>query len=1043
MKRTLKMILVILGVIILLTSLISCEWLAIPGFGEKVEKPSGTKPDPANCTHFYILGTCRFCGTSCSEHKWEMGICKICDLPCDHVTEPIHPRSICKICEIEYTKSDYEINVWHDVDASESKYYAGGTQQMDIDMTVNELCGRFLSTEFYILRHDILDVYIDGKLVTDFSQVVSKPSQIKFAVKESTILVHVQIISSKTSAEGERKTLFVPSYGVTLDFIGALLFPSSDGFAGLLQAADVEIDGTPITDPNYKIDKMCNLTLKMKDDSGPTYEDKEGMIIVSFTIYGGAEGYSKNTMYFSKLNPPTLSEAIKDLSGLKLDQLLHGGVITLDGQEVYDDLELWGPNHDIVFTELKAGMIKLTFTGIGDLGTPNYENKSIILESGTTYENAISKLLDMSWDEYSDQFFNTRIAIGPSTEWIPVYRDTVLDSSITVTAQKYKEHDKTGELTLQIDIKYPGVERGSVTVAYGTTLSDALRQYNDILDLDTLLEEADLFFNVYGVLSDFKLKYNSVIYGYKRCDEHSWQDRVCTLCGTTCSHVYYTDGACPVCGATHPTSQAPEGEYTLVLYIYDAEKVLLFEGEKYYQYGASLHKTLYLMGYDLYDMIADGTVTVDGENILDDVFLYQDAKIVYRITEPCLHEWDNGYCTRCHRKCTHSIVGQQCILCHLDFIKVEFTEVIYGEVTVSKTLDVIYGTCLSSVIYDLGYGYLDFEYGHIYLNGQNQGYDVDLYDDCSLSYVVKCNHTYDSNGFCTICKQECEHKCSTMIWHICRNCGVDITEYVKACEHTFDDIFLYCTKCGVYAHDVPTMITVTFRVMHYDKNTDVTYDPVDFKCGELLQNIIGAFGYDSMMIEKQSVYVNEAQIKDKTMQILTDSQIVLFISSKECVHTFDGDVCIWCYFKCMHKDHGDGICVICGNKIIYDTGCQHTWVGDTCTQCGSVCGHEYNDAGMCRYCGTDRIVVVTYNSVEYSLTPTTTLYEFIVAIVGQNFDHLDKDVGYWAYTEDDGPERMDRAENFGALGMDEVTLVFIHYNGIVCQENCPDGSCGT
>ena len=143
-----------------------------------------------------------------------------------------------------------------------------------------------------------------------------------------------------------------------------------------------------------------------------------------------------------------------------------------------------------------------------------------------------------------------------------------------------------------------------------------------------------MFINVYSLMCDAKLKYDSFIYGTKLCDGHVWNGRTCTKCGSTCVYTYY-EGLCPECGTEHPTEQ-PSSEYVKVtVQVFDASGKMIDEVEKEVPYGSDIKEFTLIIWGELDEVLRNGTLTVNGEEVVlgQRIELFGGEKIVYRLNE--------------------------------------------------------------------------------------------------------------------------------------------------------------------------------------------------------------------------------------------------------------------------------------------------------------------------------------------------------------------------------------------------------------------------
>ena len=833
------------------TDLIDPENKAVKLYGKYLPIGTGT----TGCDHFWIMGYCRLCEAICA-HSWKCAVCTICDTPCDHGATEI--GNTCKTCGKQLDKNKITITIGAPDEQEESDY---ATVEFDTAMYIDEILAHCMTYWGYKFRNDIFDIWVDNELVTDGSTLISKDCTVLATLKKDVIRVNVTMID-RQGDRGEQ-TLYLPKEGITLEKLGLIVFPQSGGFDKLLSEVDITVDGQKITDGSYVVNKNCSMTFTAKKGTGGNLEEKE--ITLSLEIVDTGSHFQGSFPVGIKL-----SLAIDELCGRVLERMLANGQVYLNGERIYENVELTS-DAEVRYIELEEGRIIVNFHGSSDLGKGESVSKTTEVNAGMTFEEIVYELFEMSWEEYEDRFYNTRITgNGDYTTWIPVYKDTVISNSVYIDAIGYYPHEKTDEVKLSIDIT--GIFEGEVTVPYDTLLSEAFELFDPPLDFDTCLEEWDMFINVYALVSDSKLKYNSFIYGSKPCTKHEWKDQICSNCGITCNY-NYSSGDCPVCGAYHPS----EEQETVQINLYSFDKDGQMIGEETIEIlNGSSFKAVFekLLGDDLDKMMNNGTFLVNGTIITeanaDEVRLYHDIKVEYYEGKSCEHNWsEDGLCTECGRECDHRWI----------------------------------------------------------------------------------------NGGCTVCGKPCDH-----VW-----------------ENNA------CIICGATTA-IPTTLTFTY----YENICGVTktLENQTIQNGATISDLMKQLGLPWELIERGEIYINEIQVDGD--HVLTHNsglhfKIEFIRTQKECQHSFDKGVCIYCYYVCPHRDDGSGsnICIICKMTISSNPPvCTHDeWTDSKCVKCGAWCNgtleHSFAD-GRCTNCGCtygedDHYILVVWANVDpyYVLYSTT------------------------------------------------------------------------
>ena len=940
------------------------------GSGSGGSGGSGGGGSATGCEHFWILGVCRLCSTVCS-HEWGDGICKKCDCPCGHTQQQEHKEDRCSVCREEYTRISYNVSVLSEGATRPTQY------TMDIAMSIDELCAHFIPTWIYIFRHKVLDIKVNGEAVSDFTKVINSDIELKYTAKSDALRVTVTDGTVANSQE-----IILPAEGVTMGLFGALLYPTSGGFDHLLQVATVVVDDVTVTNASYKVDKNCVVYVIPKSGTGggstpPPAGDEKKEIHVTFENLVTGEYYEGKPEAGIKLD-----DAFKEICGLSLEYLFENGIVYLNGEQIYESMPL-EDHSSIQFAEVQEGHVVISFNGTADLGVGETVNKRVIVERNCTFESVVLKMLDMSWEEYENSFYNTRITgEGDYTTWIPVYRDTKIYDSLTIFAIKYKPHEKTENVTLTININ--GIINDSVTVPYDTLISEAFGRFTPPLDFEKCLEEWDMFFNVYALVSDAKLKYNSFIYGSKPCNGHVWADGKCTECGASCTYTYY-EGKCPICGGEHPSSR-PEGTYVKIsIYEFDIDGNETNSTEIEVLEGTSIEEIAAKFWGKLEDVLKNGTLTVDEKKVsLDDkICLYGGEKIVYKYGIPtnCTHDFERGVCRICEFVCPHEEkVNNVCTLCSERFVTITFYDKKGDKVTDGPTIYVvIYETSSYGFVSEyLERNSMAVENGYLFVNGERVYY-YDFREDCEVWYVEPCKHNYE-NGICKDCTHPCDHYFKSPLEStVCGSCGINLIPLRPTCEHSWRESNM-CHRCGIQSSEVEH-----FTVKYYRYRSSDAYGKKDYSTSSeysapiysTLGEILRYFGHHAYLPTALSVYVNGVKVTGSDIKYTSDITVEVIISQYECKHGFDAT-------------HSEPTCFYCGYK------CPHeSWESASCKTCGKHCNHEI-DYDRCVICGymPDHPAEVIYEE-RYLLTYVQATLESVMKSYGIDYDEAVKN-GYFA-----------------------------------------------
>ena len=782
------------------------------------------------CDHFWILGYCRICEATCT-HTWDHAVCQICDMPCDHGNTKL--GDTCKTCGKNLKSNSIVITVISPDESDDTT----SKVEFPTSMYLDEIFAHCMTFFGYKYRHSVFDIKIDGEPVTDGSVLIDKDCTLEVTIKKDVITVNTTIIEANGSTSYQ--VIHLPKTGITLERLGLLAFPQSGGFDKLKASTDIEIDGKKITDGSYLINQNCHLTFTVK--STPT-DPKPSDISVRIVIESTGEVYEER---FSKheVDGETLSQLIRTISGLDLDEMLASGVVTLNGSYIYSDgVYSYNEENEIVYTELKDGQIQINFSAIGDMGDSDMNESAVItVNAGITYEEVVSEMLGLTWEEYEAGYFSTQ-----SDNYTAIYRDTVLNKSIDIWAIKYRNHDKTEKVQLVIELNFDGIEKTRLELDYGTSLSEALKQIG--LDLNVLLADEEVFlsFNVRPLVTDVKIKYNSHILGWRTCDEHEWRDRQCVKCGAICYNVYYDNADCSICGCYHPTERELIGiTFQWVTASGDFKEnsdVRILEGQ-------TLEEVILKVdGRDLEEILSNNTVYMNDEEIVYFDCIVEKGAVIRIATDHCDHDWKDGHCRKCLRYCEHSFFEKSCTICDVEKQDPGVPVYVYLEVnnaTVTE-FEIEFGTALEDVIRMAGYDSLEsmLENGELKVYGHpvQVGDDLHLYGDERIYYMenkpVCSNHKW-SNGVCTLCQTYCD--------------------YIY-----FDDGD--CPICDSYHPQKSTngkKISVKFYVYDESGKMIESNHKVEMPYGSHLKEAMGYVGWDDLdiLLKEGRLTVNSVEVK--------------------------------------------------------------------------------------------------------------------------------------------------------------------------------------
>lgn len=944
----------------------------------------------AGCEHFWILGYCRLCEAVCA-HSWKNAVCTICDTPCEHKGTEI--GNTCKVCGKVLKANKIKIIIGAPDEQEETDY---DTVEFDTAMYVDEILAHCMTYWSYKFRNEIYDIWVDDELVTDGSTLISKDCTVLATLKKDVIRVNV----TKIDRQGDRgeQTLYLPKEGITLEKLGLIVFPQSGGFDKLLQEVTIKIDGYDITDGRYHINKSCNISFTENQKEDPD------MFTLTLVMAKTDESYKGQfSVYEAKEN--SLAKLITKITGFDFYDLLSRGYITVNGQQIYDDMPVLEQNTEVIFTELDEGQILVNFSAIGDLGDSerNHE-KSIVIDTGSTYEEVVQKMLGLSWEEYEDKYFSTQTG-----NRIAIHRDTVLNKSISITAIIYRNHERADKVYLSVELQFDGIEKTRLELDYDTPISQALEMIG--VDFEELLGQNDLFFsfNVRPLVSDVKIKYDSQILGWRTCNEHEWVQRQCVKCGAVCNYEYYESISCPVCSSYHPTVK----EDTITVYT-----LLYLHGGTYYvDNGITLGE--FLDNLRLTDigrkMVEKGFVHLNFKPITDmSIILSSGDKITCDFSvcghtddvdefcticiDLCEHEWENRGCTLCGFQCFKEYESGDCPVCgsyhpaenpdddNRNFIHF-YTFDEHGQMIDSgERIDIKGGESFRR-IFEGRFGdalYNMMEHGYFSVNGtlvtEENMDEIQLSNGIKVEYYhgEYCDHQWDENGTCMQCGRECNH---TWANGSCTVCG-------KHCDHVWENNA--CIICGT-GTAIPTTLTFTY----YENICGVTktLENQTIQNGATISDLMKQLGLSWELIERREIYINGIQIDSD--HVLTHHsglhfKVEFIRTQKECRHSFDKGICTYCHYVCPHRDDGSGsnICVICKMQIgSTPPVCTHTdWENSRCTKCQIWCTGSYNEGTLkhtfeggvctncgCTYGGDDHYILVVWANVDpfYVLYSTT------------------------------------------------------------------------
>ena len=1018
MKKSSRLLALFLALVMLIGALTSCDLInssQSPGSTDDEKNDSG---NPIDCPHLWMDGICRLCTARC-KHEWVPGGCKICDAICYH--NGIHENEICSTCSKDLRDAPFNVTVTTNCESN----VTSGTSTFGRAESLKEIFIHVMTSRGYrmYISTNLVNVYVNGTLVTDYNTVITEDCSLRIELKENVVRIALSVIGNRDS---ESDIIYIPS-GMPLSLIGDILYPEKGGISYLFSIAKVEIDGAEVSDPSYVISKSSNIKITLNEGSG-------GMrsYIVSFTDHRTGK---TSELEFEK--GITVGDAIQklmdmqDVESVPLEQLLLMGDVIVNGERISKN-ELIDKDSKIEFKPFSGDTIRIAFLASPDLGKGEKVECSQYFTTGITFEKVIEEMLGISWEAYTESYYNTRITTYGSHEtWIAVDKDTVFTESHSIGAIKYKDEPRQDKVYLNIGFSFLGVEAQVLELDYDTTLSKAFDSIG--VDLNILLDKAELYINTYRLVGDARIKYDSFIYGWTVC-EHEWKDRTCMKCGTYCQSEYYGDGNCGTCGSYHPSND-PNVKYVYVE-IYSSVGVLIeSHNVDFYSYIKA-----YTVFDDLGYRIADGYVYLDGKLIDEAEYLelFGGEKIKYVLKydeDTCYHYWTGDVCAECGAVCGHlNVENNTCMTCGSTLINVIFTEEIKGAVVRKENYVVTAGTNLYNFAVTVGHTMDDVENGYFRVDGEVRRIWF-LNGDCTVTYYVPCSHTYDK-GVCSNCGKECEHQRQTMFPNLCAICGMDIgypdIPPAPPCDHVWKDSRCtmchdwcnsdlshtfkggICTNCGCeYAKESHYVLVIYEEYTYYVQYGMNYYDFLAYNkgfyysspCHMNYQIVLGAPSATAIVID------------DKTLVGALADRTEIYIVEKE--HVWD-------------KDNN---CINCGIPI-----CDHSKMdGDVCVSCGFI---DYNRKHL--YLTYEGETILSASRGPYSL------YTLFTRDYRYQYDERKYD-GYWVLETENGRTKLNMQDFIYDIadGARFATLVYVKNEdgNADCSHDWADGNncsvCGT
>lgn len=749
--------------------------------------------------HFWILGVCRICDAIC-EHKWDHAVCSVCDMPCDHGSTMLGDE--CKTCGKLLTPKKIKITIGAPDEQEELTY---ASIDFDTPMYLDELLAHCMTYWGYMFRYDIFDISINGNVTDNGATLISEDATVIAKLKENIIRVHATL--TNTDGRQEDQIFYLPESGITLERLGLIIFPQSGGFDKLLSQAEIVLNGRKITsnDAKYKIAADCNIDIRMKgkaeNDSITVTIIQNGRLIGETSVKPGV----------------SIIEPLKIIDHLKLEDMLMNGEVYVNGERIYDEVALHNDT-TIEFVEFAPGTILVKFIGNTDLGRGDRVEKSIITTTDTAFENIIYEMFGYTWEEYTDKFYQTRLCIQENgeTTWLPVNKDTMFSKSVTVDSLVYYPHDRVDEVTLGITIT--GIYEGEITVPYDTMLSTAFDMLG--LSFEASMHEWQMFINVFSLVNDSKLKYDSFIYGYARCDGHVWENSECQKCGMSCYHSW-NNGTCDICRTecTHDwngdvctrcgSSLGTSKTRTYTYYENICGKIKIIENQTLNNSVTTISDLMNILGLP-WELIERREIFINGVEVDSDHILVHPSethiKIEFiRTQDTCLHVFNDGICSYCAYR----------------------SDDLSKAITVTyqnRTTHVPYSSRLCDVIatyFDLDFEYLNLRgYWTVILpDGKQRVYGSDRINKFGLTSVELLYTSYESDpalcthswidGICDYCHTQCTHDWNSGLCMICH----------MFCAHNWVDNWCpICNSSNLPPQGVMCSITV-IRGSFYSPST--------------------------------------------------------------------------------------------------------------------------------------------------------------------------------------------------------------------------------
>ena len=1000
MKKSIRLIALLLSLIMLLGAFTSCDLLeTFLSTDEDDDTTEDTGADVnADCPHLWIGGICRLCATPCT-HEWVPGGCKICDEICYH--QGIHENEICSVCGKDLTDAPFDVTVTTDCESNivDGMSTFGRAESLK-EMFIHIMTGRGY---YMYISAGTVNVYLNGTLVTDYNTLVKNDCTLRIELKENVARIDLSVIGNRDT---ERDIIYIPS-GMSLSLIGDILYPEKGGLSYLLNIAKIEIDGSEVTDPDYVIDKNCEVTITMNSGSG-------GMRSFVASLTDERTGLSSEMTVDSSFTIEDAINKLLDMQGSEptpLAQLLLVAEIRINGERIYKN-DFITSDSKIEIIPFSDGHIRISFVGAPDLGKGDTVACADDFTAGVTFEEVVEALLGIDWATYEESYYNTRITTYGSHEtWIAVDKDTVFTESHEISALKYNDTPRQDKVYLTIGFSFLGVKAQTLELDYDTTISEAFDSIG--VDLDMLLERAQLFINTYRLVADAKIKYDSFIYGWTVC-EHVWDGRTCTECGTYCQSEYYGEGNCTVCGAYHP-SEHPDLKHVTVE-IYTNNGVLIESIDFTFYSSIKPPEVLRELGYET----NQGYVYINGK--LDpgpveysELFGGETLKF-YLIddTDICYHSWGGGVCSECGAVCEHANAADNyCPTCYCNLITITFTTSINGNVSEPEIYIVIGGSTLYEFANKIGYTSGDVENGYFRVDGESKRIWYFI-TDSAVCYYIACNHTY-VEGVCSNCGHPCEHQRHTMLPNICTVCGMDIG-YPDAPPHVHTWVNSQCTGCWEWCNED---LSHTFADGTCT-NCGCTFGGEDHYIYLLVEGLYEGIESDiyyhihysttlTQFLESIKDYYNPI---DFTYYLINKSNMTVQINESTVIGTYGSSLIL--FADRHYHSWRDGVCTACGYE------CLHGKAEDSCLECGMINPFNYN--------------FIMYDDVKYRLTSGVTLYQFLerMAVYYVYFDDAAL-VGYWVLESANTSKVIYRDD---LIGEEDGTLIYIERTGEIDADYC-------